>query len=285
VRKSAALRRRITSYRHSLLSPGNAGKFVPLSADDKTMDGLNPSGVIIDELHRHRRGHRRRDAHGGRARANSRCRWRSPPPATTSKASAGSTTNIRRTCSRACSIDDTWFAYIAAADEEDDWTDERTWFKANPNLGVSKDLEHARRIQARAEPARGAARVQAPAPRHLERKRRRLDADGPLERERSENRCALKGRPCVAGVDLSATTDVTAYVELYLPTAADPHWHVRPFFWLPQAKIDAARRGEFGDLVRYDRWHDDGFVFATPGDVIDYDAVYKFVTERADAAR
>jgi phage terminase large subunit-like protein len=285
VRKSAALRRRITSYRHSLLSPGNAGKFVPLSADDKTMDGLNPSGVIIDELHRHPT---RRIVDVMRTAVGAR-----EQPLQVEITTAGDSVEsvcwehheYSKNVLEGLFEDDTWFAYIAAADPEDDWTDERTWFKANPNLGVSKDLDYMRAEFKRA--------LNLPSEQR-EFKRLHLgiwseSAGGwmPMDRWNASvaKTDALKGRPCVAGVDLSATTDVTAYVELYLPTAADPHWHVRPFFWLPQAKIDAARRGEFGDLVRYDRWHDDGFVFATPGDVIDYDAVYKFVTDRADAAR
>ena len=34
---------------------------------------------------------------------------------------------------------------IWSASQDDDWTDERTWYKANPNLGVSKTLDYMRR--------------------------------------------------------------------------------------------------------------------------------------------
>lgn len=287
VRKSPSLSRRIQPFRHSLISPKNAGKFVPLSADDKTMDGLNPSGVIIDELHRHPTRaivDVMRTAQGAREQ-----------PLQVEITTAGD--NVESVCwehheysknvLEGVFEDDAWFAYIAAADPDDDWTNEATWFKANPNLGVSKDLDYMRTEFRRA--------LNQPAEQR-EFKRLHLgiwseSAGGWMPMDRW-NGCALetddaklKGRKCVAGVDLSATTDVTAYVELYLPTREDPRWVARPFFWLPQAKIDAAKRGEFGDLVRYDLWHEKGLINATEGDVVDYDAVLNFVTARAEKVK
>jgi phage terminase large subunit-like protein len=35
--------------------------------------------------------------------------------------------------------DDSVFAFISCLDEEDNWQDEATWFKANPNLGITID--------------------------------------------------------------------------------------------------------------------------------------------------
>lgn len=40
--------------------------------------------------------------------------------------------------------DETYFGIIYTIDGEDDWTDEGTWFKANPNLGISIDLDELR---------------------------------------------------------------------------------------------------------------------------------------------
>ena len=39
-------------------------------------------------------------------------------------------------------IDDTYFAYLACLDDDDDWQDEAVWAKANPNLGVSVKLDY-----------------------------------------------------------------------------------------------------------------------------------------------
>jgi len=71
--------------------------------------------------------------------------------------------------------------------------------------------------------------------------------------------------PVYGGLDLSATTDLTALVL----TARDREGtlHVRPYFWMPQdSVIDAAKR----DRAPYDVWVRQGLLRTTPGRVIDY---------------
>ena len=46
---------------------------------------------------------------------------------------------------------DAFFAYVTGIDEGDDWRDEETWYKANPNLGVCKEIEDIREQCGRAE--------------------------------------------------------------------------------------------------------------------------------------
>ena len=69
------------------------------------------------------------------------------------------------------------------------------------------------------------------------------------------------------GLDLSATTDLTALV---LTCRKDGVLHVHPFFWMPQDSVaEASRR----DKAPYDVWVKDGLLRTTPGKVIDYDFV------------
>lgn len=70
------------------------------------------------------------------------------------------------------------------------------------------------------------------------------------------------------GLDLSATTDLTAFV--LLARDANGVAHVRPFFWMPaEAVADASKR----DRAPYDVWVRQGLLRTTPGQVIDYDFV------------
>lgn len=70
--------------------------------------------------------------------------------------------------------------------------------------------------------------------------------------------------PVYGGLDLSATTDLTALV---LTARRDGVLHVRPYFWMPQdSMIEAARR----DRAPYDVWMREGLLRTTPGKVIDY---------------
>lgn len=75
------------------------------------------------------------------------------------------------------------------------------------------------------------------------------------------------------GLDLSATTDLTALV---LTCRKDGVVHVVPFFWMPLESVaDASKR----DRAPYDDWHRDGFLRTTPGKVIDYDFVARDIGE------
>lgn len=71
--------------------------------------------------------------------------------------------------------------------------------------------------------------------------------------------------PVYGGLDLSATTDLTALIL----TARDRDGvlHVRSYFWIPQdSVIDASKR----DHEPYDAWVRSGLLRTTPGKVIDY---------------
>jgi phage terminase large subunit-like protein len=87
---------------------------------------------------------------------------------------------------------------------------------------------------------------------------------------------ALAGMPCHAGLDLSAVSDLTAWALWFPGDPAQVLWR----FWVPEAQVrhlDGRTSGRFG------RWVREGFVTATPGDVVDYDAVHRRIA--ADAER
>ena len=85
----------------------------------------------------------------------------------------------------------------------------------------------------------------------------------------------LAGRPCWAGLDLSATTDLTALV-LYFP---DDDGAVLPFFWLPG---DALAEREHREQVTYRLWHDGGLLETNPGRAIDYRAIVRRLGDVAE---
>lgn len=75
------------------------------------------------------------------------------------------------------------------------------------------------------------------------------------------------------GLDLSATTDLTALV---LTCRKDGLLHVRAEFWMPQDSVHEATRR---DRAPYDQWVRQGFLRTTPGKVIDYDFVARDIGE------
>ncbi len=75
------------------------------------------------------------------------------------------------------------------------------------------------------------------------------------------------------GLDLSATTDLTALV---LVCRRDGLLHVRSYFWMPH---DSVREASRRDKVDYDLWVRQGTLRTTPGKVIDYAFVARDIGE------
>jgi phage terminase large subunit-like protein len=158
--------------------------------------------------------------------------------------------------------------------EKDDWNDEATWEKCNPNLGVSIGRDFLREEYAKAK--------QSPA---FENTFRNLYLNQWVEQairwlpmdawdECSEELPDLAGEPCWAGLDMSATTDLTALALIFrLP---DGRYAVLPHFWIPE---DTARAKEQQDRVPYREWAKQGFVTLTPGNQVDHSFVRAKINE------
>ncbi len=92
---------------------------------------------------------------------------------------------------------------------------------------------------------------------------------------REEYRRALRGRRCYVGLDLSTTKDLTAAVAVF-PDGED--FDVLCAFFCPKEQI---RERSVRDRVPYDEWQRRGFLHATPGNVVDYEAVRQLLKDWA----
>lgn len=79
--------------------------------------------------------------------------------------------------------------------------------------------------------------------------------------------------PVYAGLDLSATADLTAFVPI---AWIDDAWECKPTFWLPGDGLPEKSRA---DRVPYDVWNSEGFLEATPGRAIEYEFVAHWLRE------
>ncbi len=280
VHASPALRKRIKLLTANMHIAGTASKFEPLGADNNTIDGLNVHGAIVDELHRHKDRTLLdviETAQGARRQ-----------PLTFMITTAGN--NRYSVCYEYHDYsikvlegvfdDDGFFAYIATIDEGDDWTDPAVWIKANPNLGVSVKLDYLMEKCERAKkiPGQQNAFKQLHLDVWTEQAVRWLSLDvwdenaGPLEYEYMLDE--LEGRECVAGVDLSSTTDLTS-VELAFEDE-DGSVDVLSFCFVPEDSIAERTRQ---DRVPYEVWQDQGWLTATPGNVIDTEYIAELLIE------
>lgn len=281
---SPSLSKRLQPFQNSISSRDTslAQKLVPLGADANTLDGLRPHFVSADEVHRHATADLINVMQTGMGTRRH--------PMLFEITTAG----VNRTGPwwehREYSIkileqrhaDDGWFALIASADAEDDWTVEETWAKANPNYGVSVKDGYMR---AEASKAQAMPIYESDFRRlHLgqivsqETKVLALDDWRACKTATRIDLGALRRLACFGGLDLSSSTDLTAFVLLW--QLAEDHVVLVPRFWMPEARI-AKRSHE--DRVPYDVWQRQGFLTATPGNIVDYRQVRREIVAACES--
>lgn len=262
----SGMKNRITVRVNNLHELQTASKLEPLGADADILDGLRPNGVILDEIHAMKSTNMidvMTTATGTR---------RQPLVFEITTAGVGQvgvcwdhheyTSKVLRGI-----VDDpTWFGAIIGADPDDDWRDPAVWRKANPNLGISvKEDDLARKCQqaehiGTAEPEFRRLHL-GQWVQQFDRHLSMADWDRP-ENAEPIDRAALRGRPCVIGLDVSSKFDFTAAVAMFV---IDDRVVVVPTIWAPQSIVEQSRRA----LVPLDAWRRSGYLHTTPGNVID----------------
>jgi len=89
---------------------------------------------------------------------------------------------------------------------------------------------------------------------------------------------ALKGRVCYGGLDLSSKIDLAAFILVFPPDDKDGVFDILCRFYCPEEGILQRSRT---DRVRYDIWQKQGFLTATPWNVIDYGWIEKDILDAA----
>lgn len=81
---------------------------------------------------------------------------------------------------------------------------------------------------------------------------------------------ALRGKKCYGGLDLSKSTDLTAFVLIFPPQEGLDTWVALFWAWRPEGGVLEA---EQRDHVPYRDWARAGFLELCPGDIVDYSQV------------
>lgn len=244
------------------------GQFSPISGESKTLDGKDPHCAIIDELHAH-------DdrlvyellltAIGARQQ-----------PLLFSITTAGQSresicAEVKDYCEeilRGTAKGDNIFAFICTIDEEDDWTDEKVWHKANPGMPYGAPrLEQLRQGYEQAQNSLSAKSSF----RRLHLNEWLSNVTGWVSRD-DWDKCGGRdqipeGGLMYVGLDLASKHDVAALVGL-MPR--DGKLYVKTKFYLPKHKIEEKEKR---DKVPYREWAEAGYLTLTPGVLTDYEYI------------
>jgi phage terminase large subunit-like protein len=268
----------VEALAHSIAIPGDAAAFKPLSRDADSLEGLNPHGAVIDELH----AHKTREVFDVINQATGSRRQSLILQITT----AGD--NRTGVCYEQHDYvtqvlqgrhhDERYFGIIYTIDPEDDWTTEAAARKANPNYGVSVLADD---IASLCKQAQASAESQNT---FLTKRLNVWVSTGTayFNMLAWQNRCKVPGlkledfygKRCIIALDLASKVDVAAKIMLF---HEDGQRYVFGKYYLPES---AAERGNPNYDV-YQGWSRNPTVdlVLTPGDIIDFEFIERDLIE------
>ena len=273
--KLMAATKRIVNY-------GNAGYYQVLSAEVGGKHGFSVSGLVFDEIHTQPN----RQLYDVLTKGSSDAR-QNPLHFIITTAGNDRHSIAFELHTKAVDIlegrrvDPTFYPVVYGLKDDEDWEDEANWYKVNPSLGYTVDIERLRDAyrEAKQNPAdeitfkwlrmnMWVSSTTAWIPDAIY-----VRGNEPIDMD------ALEGRDCYAGLDLSSTGDITALVLMFPPRDMDEKYIVLPFFWVPE---DTIPRRVKANSVPYDVWEKQGHILATEGNVIHYDFIEKFIYDLAE---
>jgi phage terminase large subunit-like protein len=250
--------------------PRDGSYLEAISGDAGTQHGRTPAFIFVDELHIWR---------GVELWAA----LKSALPKTTGSLMVVATTSGRgqdniaheivdraRKVARSEIIDPSLLPVLFETEADADWRDEELWHRVNPGLALGyQDIEGMRQLAREAETSITARETfrQYNLNIWLDQSTSPFIDMSIYDRGNRPIPTDINGLSCWIGVDMSATTDLTAVLAC-VPYGDD--FLILPYFFCP---ADNLRLRADRDGVPYPAWAEQGHITPTPGNVIDYRAV------------
>ena len=243
-------------------------KFVPLSKNSGSMDGLSPSVMALDELHAIKDRNLYDVVKGGM--------YSRSEPLTLIMSTGGyieQDSIFDSKYQEYISIingyedgkykDETVLPLLYELDSKSEIADENAWMKANPNLGVSKSIDMLRQEVQRAKLNEKTLRdILVKQFNIRENAKDSFFNFEDVTNDTTFNIEDLQGKYFLGGIDLSQTTDLTAATAL-IP--CDGKLYVEQMYWMPK---DTLQEHIEKDGVPYDMWITRGLMRLCEGRII-----------------
>ena len=274
-------------YHHTL------SKFKALAAEAGTQEGLNWSALLFDEMHVQKdRDYFDTLVFGGAARQEPYLIEISTAGVYDPLSIGWEEFNAARMIYEGSVKDWECFVYIAQAHtaeekkqwpwvvipgtdpkKADDYEDPAVHLKANPGIGITIKAEDlvSQATEARNNPAKLNTFLRYRLNVWVNQATRLVNMVKWQKCSVAFTDADMKGRPCIGGLDLSMSRDLTAHAWLFFPRTVDEKYRVIVRYWLPEQNIDELERQS---RVPYKQWAADGLLTLTHGPIVDYMRVY-----------
>jgi len=270
VKQSPDLSKHFKKRKTDLYYLPSMSKFQPLARNSDTLDGLNASFVIMDELH----GIRDRNLY--EVMRQSQAARRQPLLVMITTAGTVRESVFDDMYNHACAvadgalIDDTFLPVLYELDKRDEWTNPAAWVKANPALGTVKKLDDLTikvdRAKQNPNELSGVLCKEFNIRETVKTAWLSFDA---INNEETFDIEQFRGAYCIGGVDLSITTDLTCASLLFMKRG-DDRKYITQMYWLPADNLTERVKV---DKIPYDIWAQRGLLRLCAGNSINYSDV------------
>lgn len=265
----------VEAHAHHISVQKTNSIFRSLSSDADNIEGVSVHCAVIDELHAHRNSNVFDNLITAAQKRDQSLIF----VITTAGVNLGGVCYMQHEYMRhildGTVADEQQFGCIWTIDDGDDWREESSLRKANPNWGVSVMAESTMGLIAKAV----ALPIQQPSVRtkHL---CEWLASDSSWMEMAAWFRCGdrnlreedFSGQDCWLGLDLAATTDMAAKVKLFTRWEdGRKHYYCFSRAYLPESKISTN--------TSYQGWEVEGRLISTPGSATDFDRIKDDVIE------
>ncbi|TVT66045.1 MAG: terminase large subunit [Pseudomonas sp.] len=276
VGSSPGLRRKIADRRGELFIRGKADTFKPLGRDSKSLDGLNPHGAILDEVHAHPDAGIIDVIRSGTGARRQWLMWMITTAGVNLRGPGFELHGYAEKVLEGVFDDDEFLAIIYTVDDPDKWQEPNEWIKANPNLGVSVYEQGLR------DACNSAIRLPSEQP-EFKTKRLNIWLSGgakwlPLADWRRCERKGLsledfRGKRCWIGLDLAERRDIAA---LCLVFREEGKYFA---FW---RFYQNEHQANLPENKHYLKWAAAGYLHITPGNATDFDVIGDAIAGQRD---
>lgn len=277
--QSPMLARYIKRRKSDLYVPTTFSTFEPLASDSDTLDGLNVSCGIIDELHSIK------DRNIYDVVKQSMTTREQPLLYMISTGGFHRDGIYDEMYEYATKVlngtvyDPRFLCFIYELDSESEWTDFNMWEKANPGLGVIKSVQTLSEHVQRAKDDAGFKATVLMKDFNIKQNQ----AENWLQYDDIHNEDVfdidhVKDTYAIGGVDLSSTTDLTCATLIVMKEGDDKKYVLQQYF---MAEEELSKR-QAEDKAPYAKWAEKGFLTACPGTKVDYSMVTAWFVKMRD---
>ena len=174
-------------------------------------------------------------------------------------------------------VDETVLPFIYELDEAKEWTDEKAWIKANPNLGVTKTYKYLRNKveKAQKKPDELSNLLCKEFNVRTTAQEAWLDFDT-VNNETTFDMEEIFDTYAIGGVDLSSTTDLTCATLLIMKH--NKKYVIQQYF-IPSERLEFKIKD---DKIPYDKWEKRGLVTICEGAKVNYSDVTQWFLRMND---